>query len=83
MAHRQQGQAIVELALGMGALMLILAGLVAVSTVTAIELGLVAVAAVEAYPDPGGSLAALGFPHGSGADPTSANRVATSHCCSP
>ena len=38
MAHRQQGQAIVELALGMGALMLILAGLVAVSTVTAIEL---------------------------------------------
>jgi hypothetical protein len=49
MAHRQQGQAIVELALGMGALMLILAGLVAVSTVTAIELGLVAVAQEAAH----------------------------------
>ena len=49
MAHRQQGQAIVELALGMGALMLIVAGLVAVSTVMAIELGLVAVAQEAAH----------------------------------
>jgi hypothetical protein len=49
MAARQQGQAIVELALVMGAVMLILAGLVAVSTVTAVELGLVSVAQEAAH----------------------------------
>jgi hypothetical protein len=49
MPPRQQAQAIVELALGMGALMLVLAGLVAVSTVTSVELGLLAVAQEAAH----------------------------------
>jgi hypothetical protein len=49
MVLRQHGQAILELVLGMGALMLVLAGLVAVSSVTAVELGLVAVAQEAAH----------------------------------
>jgi len=46
---RQRSQALVELALGMGALMLVLAGLVALSVMTAAELGLVAVAEEAAH----------------------------------
>jgi len=49
MRARQHGQAIAELALGLGALMLVLAGLVALSVVTAAELGLVAVAEEAAH----------------------------------
>src|SRR6266542_3603756 len=49
MTARQRGQAIVELALGMGVLMLLLAGLVALSVVTSAELGLVAVAQEAAH----------------------------------
>lgn len=49
MAGRQHSQALVELALGMGALMLVLAGLIALSVVTAAELGLVAVAEEAAH----------------------------------
>jgi len=49
MTARHRSQALVELALGMGALMLVLAGLVALSVVTAAELGLVAVAEEAAH----------------------------------
>jgi hypothetical protein len=49
MRNRQDGQAIVELAIGMGALMLLLTGLVGVSIITATELGLVAVAQEAAH----------------------------------
>ena len=46
---RQQSQAVVELALGMAVLMLVAAGLIALSSVTAAELGLVAVAEEAAH----------------------------------
>ena len=49
MRSRQQGQAVVEIGFGLTALMLLLAGPVAVSIVTAVELGLVAVAQGAAH----------------------------------
>jgi hypothetical protein len=48
-AALQQAQALVEVAIGMSVLVLLLAGLVAVSVVTAAELGLVSVAEAAAH----------------------------------
>jgi hypothetical protein len=49
MHDSRRGQATVELALGLGVLMLLLTGLVSVATVTAIQLGLVAAAQEAAH----------------------------------